>query len=174
MLPRILHPILFSVLIPKKPAHQPSLADEKKLKSKNENEPVRNICLPRSPRSPPPRSILAPNGSSAATGGGRKGKTPKHVLSRLTTDLLPPTYRMSRRNVPPHCPHCNTTLGWRTYYRTWCAGSARGYHHRSEFEYRCGLRDQLGDSVEGYPSAHSGREIVHGVLCAPFPLFYSL
>ena len=38
-------------------------------------------------------------------------------------------------------------------------------------KYRCGLRDQLGDSVEGYPYAHSEREIVHGALCASFPLF---
>ena len=37
-----------------------------------------------------------------------------------------------------------------------------GYHRHSEFEYKCGLRDQLGDSVEGYPCAHSEREIVHG------------
>ena len=44
-------------------------------------------------------STLAPAGSGAATGAGRKGKTPIHVLSpetqvyysRLTTALLPPT-----------------------------------------------------------------------------------
>ena len=65
----------------------------RKIKPKNENEPVKIL-----PRSPPP------TGSSAATSGGRKGKTPKHMLShelhisysRLTTDLLPLTNKQAK------------------------------------------------------------------------------
>ena len=69
---------------------------------KKESEPVK--ILPRSPR-----LILAPTGPSAAMGGGRKGKTPKHVLSRelhiyysrLNTDLLPPTNEQAKRATAP-------------------------------------------------------------------------
>ena len=98
--PKILRPVLSSVVIPARSTDQPSLIDKKKLKPKNENEPVKIL-----PQSPPPRSILAPAGAGTATGAGRKGKTPKHVLSRelqvyysrLTTALLPPTNEQAKR-----------------------------------------------------------------------------
>jgi transcription initiation factor TFIID subunit 6 len=93
-------PVLCSVVIPDQRTDQPPLVDKKKLKPKNENEPAKIL-----PQSPPPRSILAPAGAGAASGAGRKGRTPKHVLSRelqvyysrLTTALLPPTNEQAKR-----------------------------------------------------------------------------
>ena len=41
-------------------------------------------------------------------------------------------------------------------------GRREGHHCHSEFKYRSGLLDQLGDLVEGYPCAHSERGVWRG------------
>ena len=51
-------------------------------------------------------------------------------------------------------------------------GRREGHHCYSELEYRSGLRDEPGDSVEGYSCTDSEREVVHGALCAPFPFVF--
>ena len=148
------------------PAHHPPLADKKKIKPKHENEPVKIL-----PQSPPPRSILA---LGATTGAGRKGKTPKHVLScklhiyysRLTTNLRPPTNEQAKRAAA--LSPLQYDAGLENLLRTWCAGSARGHHQHSEFEYRCGLRDQLGGSVEGFSCTQSDERLSVESYVRPF------
>ena len=173
ILPRILHPILLSVLIPDQPTHRPPLADKKQT---NESELAKIL-----PQSPAPCSILAQLAQPWQWVQSAKARHPNicsRVSCKYTTRaslLLSSRLRTSRRNVPPHCPRYSTTLACRTYHRTvlGALGRREGYHRHSEFEYRFGLRDLLGDSVEGYPCAHSEREIVHGALCASFSLFSS-